>query len=347
MPATEHIKSSEVLSQLNKEALQTKAEMDKEVRKWSTFLQKPDRPIPIRKTIVDIQRETNSYKVHIVKQPKPRVDPNRTPTPPPTPDAFEQAVAEITEKQEPQEDISRPDTSLSSQTDVRNFTDLEEDSLRLDTTDAEDTDEKSLNDNDDNRTEQNDEEKEQANSENTAVEQEQVKENVQVTIQKTEEEIYLEKQLKEVQNQLMALSNLPFTIQAALNEVTLKLSSIVPQIAQVKEKKFTPEATPEETPEREEKIESQIITNGSTEEATNEEEGLTTAKTEVIKLESTATTIETISSNTNQKTINKTSVENQETSKTESEASELVVETENEKYQEWQYEKNEVNYFQT
>lgn len=338
IPATEHIKNSEVLSQLNKEALQTKAEMDKEVRKWSTFLRKPDRPIPIRKTVEDIKRETNSYKVHIVKQPKPKVDPNRTPTPPPTPDAFEQAIAEISEKQEPHEDSSRPDTSLSNQTDVK--TDIEEDSLRLDTTDAEDGEEKSINDSESNENKQGEGETEQTNNDETSAEhnnQTQV-EIIEETVQKTEKEIYLEKQLKEVQNQLMALSNLPFTIQAALNEVTLKLSSIVPQIAQVKEKKLTPKVTPE----REENIESQIITNGTVEESVTEEEERTEVLSEEVKTESSETGEETTTIEKSN-TIIKT---NQDIS--EQETSEIIEtqETENSSFQDWQYERNEVCYFQ-
>lgn len=60
--------SSDVLRTLNEDATKTKAEKDKENRKWTTFLQKPDRPIPKSKIQLEAERRAaNAYKVTIVK----------------------------------------------------------------------------------------------------------------------------------------------------------------------------------------------------------------------------------------------------------------------------------------
>lgn len=45
-PTIEKLKDSEVLKALNDELTKTKAEKKKDERKWTTFLQKPDRPQP-------------------------------------------------------------------------------------------------------------------------------------------------------------------------------------------------------------------------------------------------------------------------------------------------------------
>lgn len=72
--------SSDVLRSLNEEATKTKAEKEKENRKWTTFLQKPDRPIPKSKQQIEAERRAaNAYKVTIVRgssrsvSPAPRV----------------------------------------------------------------------------------------------------------------------------------------------------------------------------------------------------------------------------------------------------------------------------------
>lgn len=328
------------MSQLNREVLQTKAEMDKEVRKWSTFLQRPNRPIPIRKTVEQVQKEENGYRVHIVKQPKPKVDPKRTPTPPPVPDAFEKAIAELSENQETQDDVSRPETSLSNETDSKNNTDLENDSLHDEiTTDNEGSnEEKSLNGNevsDENQINENCTE----NNNNEINELEVNEEKVEECVQKTEEEIFLEKQLKEVQSQLLALSNLPQTIQAALNEVTLKLSNIVPQIAQVKEKKITPEVTPE----REENSENNTLTNGLTTDESTEAEEVVEKESPTINSESNETV--EIETNTMQTTNEETKTEKiEENAQQETQTQQDTInEKEKCKYEEWQYYKEEVS----
>ena len=50
----------------------------------------------------------------------------------------------------------------------------------------------------------------------------------ELVIEKTEEELALERQLADVQKQLAALSNLPSTIQSTLDAVTKQLADILP-----------------------------------------------------------------------------------------------------------------------
>lgn len=68
--------SSEVLKELNDEAIKTKQDKVNEQRKWTTFLQKPDRPIPKSKQQLEQEaRAANAYKVKIIipsREPSPR-----------------------------------------------------------------------------------------------------------------------------------------------------------------------------------------------------------------------------------------------------------------------------------
>lgn len=60
--------SSDVLRSLNEEVTKTKLEKDKENRQWSTFLQRPNRPVPKSKQSLEAERRAaNAYKVTIVK----------------------------------------------------------------------------------------------------------------------------------------------------------------------------------------------------------------------------------------------------------------------------------------
>lgn len=80
MPKAGVFKQSEVFQVLNDEQLKSNAEKEQEEKyQWTTFLQKPSRPPPLRSTQ---QTPTNSYKPLIVKQPKPKCAPDyREPTP--------------------------------------------------------------------------------------------------------------------------------------------------------------------------------------------------------------------------------------------------------------------------
>ena len=74
MPKAGVFKQSEVFQVLNDEQLKSKAEKEQDEKyQWTTFLQKPSRPPPLRSTQ---QVPTNSYKPLIVKQPKPKCAPD-------------------------------------------------------------------------------------------------------------------------------------------------------------------------------------------------------------------------------------------------------------------------------
>ncbi|XP_052748034.1 titin-like isoform X2 [Galleria mellonella] len=81
-PIVESLHNSEVLKALNEELIKTKEEKKKEERKWTTFLQKPKRPVPKAKFgyYAYVEQEEpvveEPYKVKIVKQPKPKVAPD-------------------------------------------------------------------------------------------------------------------------------------------------------------------------------------------------------------------------------------------------------------------------------
>lgn len=79
MPKAGVFKQSEVFQVLNEEQLKTKEEMEiEEKHKWTTFLQKPNRPPPMPR---NNQTIINTYKPVIVKQPKPKCAPDYNPHP--------------------------------------------------------------------------------------------------------------------------------------------------------------------------------------------------------------------------------------------------------------------------
>lgn len=82
MPSVGVFKNSEVFQTLQHEARKTKEDIEAEQKRWTTFLQKPDRPVPKRTELM----AKNSYKPQIVKQPKPLIAPDmaeklRSPSP--------------------------------------------------------------------------------------------------------------------------------------------------------------------------------------------------------------------------------------------------------------------------
>lgn len=68
--------SSDVLRTLNEEATKTKAEKEQENRKWTTFLQKPNRPIPKSKLQIEAEERAANATVKIVKS-VPKQDPSK------------------------------------------------------------------------------------------------------------------------------------------------------------------------------------------------------------------------------------------------------------------------------
>lgn len=234
IPKAGLFKSSEVFKQLNEEAIKTKADKDKEVKKWTTFLQKPNRPIP--KSKLEREREYQEpYRVRIVKQPKPLCDPNRVVTPPSlTIIAANQAIANDTigskstesevdssnipnncdlnvEDEENPEDSELPDLEMCDADDVNNAACIDA--------------EKKCDVNSENATNlnvnENQEENVETNEEHEATPQS------EITSQSSEVS-GLEKQLADVQNQLLALSTLPSTIQATLEAVSRQIAEILP-----------------------------------------------------------------------------------------------------------------------
>lgn len=212
---------------MNEEAIKTKADKDKEVKKWTTFLQKPNRPIP--KSKEEVQYEP--YRVKIVKQPKPMCDPNRVHTPPtieaipaPTPNEIESI--ENTETQINVVDGADANGEVCRLADSE-VPDLEE----CDTTElaaCEIAEEDAVKDGDENGgvTEEPVETVETGNKSETV-------ETVQATSPPKENvlgggETQLERQLLDVQNQLATLSTLPSTIQTMLESVSRQLNEILP-----------------------------------------------------------------------------------------------------------------------
>lgn len=238
IPQSGILKNSEVFNTLNSEAVKSKEEIEMEQKKWSTFLQRPNRPIPKKKSDIEAQQQiqADGYKVRIVKQPKPRVAPGRTPTPEPMPvpivistaddsdpPSYESVSPEVSVTQTvhiPLKDSEVPDlTSTESTSESRSMSRMSRSETSMS-----------------NRTEEFSKEESISVSSEVAIQSESSTQS-SIKVEKTEQEIFLEKQLADLQQQLSALSNLPLTIQAALDDVTKKISSLVPVISQVKEGK--------------------------------------------------------------------------------------------------------------
>uniref|UniRef100_A0A1B0B927 PDZ domain-containing protein n=1 Tax=Glossina palpalis gambiensis TaxID=67801 RepID=A0A1B0B927_9MUSC len=244
--------ASDVLRTLNEEATKTKAEKDKENRKWTTFLQKPNRPIPKSKEQIEAERRAaNAYKVTIVKSaPRSR---SVTPQPParnaednqqakeqsPTKESQSKQESQAEPEPEPEPEIPTPvDSEIPNLEEM--LTNIENAPEENQVEQAEDV-------------EKSDEEKEFVAETKDDLEDEQIAvvENACDTLnpdvtasdgveseicqesssaKKSEQELELERQLADVQKQLAALSNLPSTIQATLDAVSRQLTDLLPAI---------------------------------------------------------------------------------------------------------------------
>lgn len=204
MPKSGLIKCSEVFQHINADACKTKGEWENEQRKWSTFLQTPNRPVPRTKADEEAEKLV-PYQVRIFKQPKPKVDPTyRAPTPPP-PTPIPQQF-ELVPEPEPQyvEYLNEAVEENDNQPEDSEVPDLTGEIAVIES--VEKIEEK--------------------------VEKIPEPRNKTPEIKKSPEEMYLEQQLLAVQKQLLELSNLPFAIQATLDAVTAQLSLLVPAIKQ-------------------------------------------------------------------------------------------------------------------
>lgn len=215
---------------LNEEAMKTKTDKENEVKKWTTFLQKPNRPIPKSKFDLEIERRV-PYKVNIVKQPKPKCDPNRAASPSPSTEIeiiqeapVEQLNGDVasTETKQKADEVAEVAATEECVCDCENpqaIVDEVDHSIVEDgfvhTPPAEET-------SDGGEVEVKDIQSAEENEYNA-----EVKSN---PIFKSAEDILLEKQLANVQKQLQTLSNLPTTIQATLDAVAKQLEDLIPAI---------------------------------------------------------------------------------------------------------------------
>ncbi|KAH8270098.1 hypothetical protein KR018_003999 [Drosophila ironensis] len=235
--------SSDVLRSLNEEVTKTKLEKDKENRKWSTFLQRPDRPVPKSKQQLEAERRAaNAYKVKIVKSvprdssPMPEAKPAPKEATPPkeaeteAKEPVKEAAAEQSkdpETQKGEEKEQEEEEPLPTDSEVPNLEQLPEDEqpekadAPKEVCEAEAEAEAPEND---------EAGKDGEDGEATATPPDSATPAAAepATPPKTEEELALERQLADVQRQLAALSSLPSTIQSTLDAVTKQLAELVP-----------------------------------------------------------------------------------------------------------------------
>ncbi|XP_036219867.2 uncharacterized protein Zasp67 isoform X2 [Bactrocera oleae] len=246
--------TSDVLRTLNEDATKTRAEKDKENKKWSTFLVKPDRPIPKSKEQIEAERRAaNAYKVKIVKSaPKSRsVSPMPRPIEPPTQPVEPTVSVESKQPSPPKvEEIEEPppaDSELPNLEDIQIIVEspaedkegqqvdtLEKLTLTADNQAGNEEDAQSNN------------EEISCTNETTLILEDKIEESTTANDiaatsgastepenslprrEKSEEELALERQLADVQRQLAALSSLPSTIQSTLDAVTKQLATLLP-----------------------------------------------------------------------------------------------------------------------
>lgn len=205
--------------------MKTKTDKENEVKKWTTFMQKPDRPIP--KSKADLEFESRiPYKVNIVKQPKPRCDPSRAASPPPTAEVIEETPIEqancnggpIPTETEPEV------VEASANEESTNVDDCEKAAI------VEDADHSIVEDGFV-HTPPNIEPADAETKEDLSADENQCNTEIESNaVLKSAEDILLEKQLANVQKQLQMLSTLPTTIQATLDAVSKQLEDLIPAI---------------------------------------------------------------------------------------------------------------------
>ncbi|KAH8361371.1 hypothetical protein KR084_000329 [Drosophila pseudotakahashii] len=266
--------SSDVLRSLNEEVTKTKLEKDKENRQWSTFLQRPNRPVPKSKQSLEAERRAaNAYKVTIVKSapreksPMPEAKPAPKETTPPKEEEKQEEPEEVVPEQQPEPEPEKDEEPLPTDSEVPNLEQLPESELP-------------------------DEQPEKADVPKEVCEAEEVPVPVPSetgspggpgaadpaaatppaepsTPPKTDEELALERQLADVQRQLAALSSLPSTIQSTLDAVTKQLAELVPTFKlqqQQEREKLSPEA---QLPQIDEKVGNEEDGEGEGEATTN------------------------------------------------------------------------------
>lgn len=218
--------------------MKSRADKEKEVKRWTTFLQKPNRPIPKPKYLMDIPYQ-EPYRVRIVRQPKPLCDPNRVQTPPIPfePPALEE-IKPIDVIEDAIIDVDHDPSDIDISNGEKEAIDVEDDDVPdlLDCPDEivpVDNIENGLKTN---GTAQNISYDENGNENYTsetdieaitpnASENDENSDNLSPTVDPV-----LGKQLADVQQQLQALSHLPSTIQATLETITKQIAEIMPAL---------------------------------------------------------------------------------------------------------------------
>lgn len=248
MPKANIFKSSEVFKHLNEEAMKTRSDKEKEVKRWTTFLQKPNRPIPKPKSEIDKPYQ-EPYRVRIVKQPKPACDPKHVPAPTTLSghgiDNVQTNSLNGTLTQTNTELVETVDQSLAANVNELNAAIESKPNETIDTTDIDDDDVPSL------LVCENTDELNESAADDSAETLEKdgngdADELIQIECNSNEDNCVvanvpneienrlvagnseLEKQLADVQKQLEALSHLPSTIQATLEAVTKQIAEIMP-----------------------------------------------------------------------------------------------------------------------
>ncbi|XP_039963697.1 uncharacterized protein LOC120776781 isoform X2 [Bactrocera tryoni] len=244
--------TSDVLRTLNEDATKTRAEKEKENKKWSTFLVKPDRPIPKSKEQIEAERRAaNAYKVKIVKSAPRSRSVSPMPIVPPTEPVEPTVPVESKQPSPPKvEEIEEPpptDSELPNLEEVKIIVEPpaeDKEGEQVDTVDkiilagenqAENGEEGQSNNEEISSTKETTpilveklEESTTANDTTAAPEVSTEPKNSIPQREKTEEELALERQLADVQRQLAALSSLPSTIQSTLDAVTKQLATLLP-----------------------------------------------------------------------------------------------------------------------
>lgn len=240
--------------------MKTRADKEKEVKRWTTFLQKPNRPIPKPKSELDKPYQ-EPYRVRIVRQPKPGCDPTHVPvyqSSSPAQEADTNSLDDFPPTYSNTELVTTVDRSLAANLNELNAA-TEPKPDTIDTTDINDDDVPDLLECDDQDDQQPNElttnesiesvhdsngsgNVNGSNECNGTTESEMVENQIeQVNGNGNENENgnendfridvanpELEKQLADVQKQLEALSHLPTTIQATLEAVTKQIAEIMP-----------------------------------------------------------------------------------------------------------------------
>lgn len=198
---------------LNEEATKTKTEKENETKRWTTFMQTPNRPIPKSPQQLESERRQQlRYQIKICKQPKPKCDPNRAPSP-----------------DKPKVVQPEPESESEPVNEEEKVEDVEVKNVIVPQEQNEIVEDISTNDVQDNHVDPSPEQNGIENGTEEIVNDivEDIAEPVRV---KSEEELMLEKQLCDVQKQLLALSTLPLTIQATLDAVTKQLAQLMPAL---------------------------------------------------------------------------------------------------------------------